>query len=237
MDPTNRTTACEYDSCAANSGPTGTNASDPRLNWVNSYPATSMRYGISTFGPGQWDGAAPEFAVSGPNVGSNVGLIQTQFSGTIGAACYAVGQGIPAIAFSGLTSGNLPWNTEPVPARSLVYADLALNLTNAVLAAGAPYLPTEIFLNVNMAEVAGACTDASAFKYVLSRINTPSILSTEDVSICGNEWLPTEKSVVDAGCYVPVSVGTCTDKSDADSTAQQAVLDKLGSLLTCLPSS
>lgn len=239
VDPKNRTEACEYDSCPANSGPTGTNATNPRLNWVNSYPATSMRYGISTFGPGVWDGAAPELAVSGPNVGSNVGFIQAEFSGTIGAACYAVGQGIPAIAFSGLTTGNLAWDTTPVPARSLVYADLALNLTAAVLAAGAPYLPDGIFLNVNMAEVEGSCTDAGAFQYVLSRINTPTILSTDDAQTsCSNDtYLPTEKSVVDAGCYVSVSVGSCSDKTTADATAQQAVLDKLGDLLTCLPSS
>lgn len=195
-----------------------------------------MRYGISTFGPGVWGGAAPELAVSGPNVGSNVGFIQTEFSGTVGAACYAVGQGVPAVAFSGLTTGNLAWDTAPVPARSLVYADLALNLTNAVLAAGAPYLPDGVFLNVNMAEVAGDCTDAGAFRYVLSRINTPSILSTEDVETCGSKWLPTEKSVVDAGCYVSVSVGSCSDKTTADATAQQTVLDKLGDMLTCLPS-
>lgn len=234
-DPENRTTACEYDSCPANSGPTGTNATNPRLNWVNSYPATSMRYGITTFGPGLWDGAAPELAVSGPNVGSNVGFIQVEFSGTVGAACYAVGQGIPGIAFSGITDGNLPWNTVPVPARSLVYADLAQNLTDAVLAAGAPYLPDGVFLNVNMAGVTSTCSDASKFQFVLSRINTPSLLSSADVQRCGDEWLPTEKSVVDAGCYVSVSVGTCSDKSTADATAQQTVVDKLGSLLTCLP--
>lgn len=235
VDPTNRKAACEYDSCPANSGPTGTNSSDTRLNWVNSYPATSMRYGIDTFGPGIWDGAAPEFAVAGPNVGSNVGFIQVEFSGTVGATCYAVGKGIPGIAFSGLTTGNLAWDTTPVPARSQVYADLSLNLTNAILDSGAPYLPDGVFLNVNLAEVTGSCTDASAFKYVLSRINTPSVLSTKDVKICGNTWLPTEKSVVDAGCYVSVSVGTCSDKTDADSTAQQTVVDKLGDMLTCLP--
>lgn len=199
-----------------------------------------MRYGISTFGPGVWDGAAPELAVSGPNVGSNVGFIQTEFSGTIGAACYAVDQGIPALAFSGLTSGNLAWDTTPVPARSLVYADLALNLTSAVLAAGAPYLPDGVFLNVNMAEVGEGddCADASDFRFVLSRINTPSILSSTDVTTsCGGSWLPTEKSVVDAGCYVSVSVGSCSDKTTADATAQQTVLDKLGDLLTCVVSS
>lgn len=241
-DPTPRILACEYNSCPANTlTPTGTNASDPRLNWVNSFPATSMRYGIDTFGPKIWGtGELPDLAVSGPNVGSNVGFIQVEFSGTVGAACYAVDQGIPGIAFSGITTGNLAWNTSPVPARSLIYADLALNLTNAVLegSGGAtPYLPDGVFLNVNMAGVTGDCEAAGDFEFVLSRINTPSILSTSDIQICGDEWLPTETEVVRAGCFVSVSVGTCSDKSDSSAADQQTVYDRLGSLLTCLPSS
>lgn len=31
-----------------------------------------MKYGIDTFGPQLWNGSAPEFAVAGPNVGTNV---------------------------------------------------------------------------------------------------------------------------------------------------------------------
>ena len=72
-DPGRRTAACQYDSCPANTNtPTGTNSSDTRLNWVNSFPATSIRYGINSIGPSHWGGAAPELAVAGPNVGSNV---------------------------------------------------------------------------------------------------------------------------------------------------------------------
>lgn len=236
MDPAVLKTACEYNSCTAGAA-TGTNASDPSLNWVNSYPATSMRYGIDTFGPAYWGaGSLPDLAVTGPNVGSNIGFIQVEFSGTVGAACYAVNQGIPAIAFSGITADRVAWNTVPVPAASPVYADLALNLTSTLIASGAPYLPDDVFLNVNMAGVADTCTDASDFKFVLSRINIPTFLSDKDVQTCGNTWLPWEKNVVDAGCYVSVSVGTCSDKTDTDSTGQQTVLDKLSSLLTCLPS-
>lgn len=196
-----------------------------------------MRYGINQFGPGIWDGAAPELAVSGPNVGSNLGFIQVEFSGTVGAACYAVDQGIPAIAFSGLTDDRTAWDTVPVPLASSVYADLATNLTNAVLASGTPYLPNGTFLNVNMAEVTGDCTDASKFQFVLTRINTVTILSVADVQICGNEHLPTETDVTSEGCYVSVSVGECSDKTTANAANQQAVLDKLDSLLVCGPSS
>ncbi|KAF3763342.1 sure-like protein [Cryphonectria parasitica EP155] len=239
LPPTDRILACEYDSCPAGTlTPTGTNASDTRLNWVNSYPATSMEYGINEFGPGIWgNGTVPDLAVSGPNVGSNLGFIQVEFSGTVGAACYAVDQGIPGIAFSGLTTGNLPWNTTPVPLRSTLYAELALSVTNTILEAGAPYLPDGVFLNVNMAEVEGNCTAASDFEYILTRINTPSALSTADIETCGDTWLPTETSVMDTGgCYVTISVGTCSDKTDGSATEQQTVLDKLGNLVTCLAS-
>lgn len=196
-----------------------------------------MRYGINEFGPGIWgDGVLPELAVSGPNAGSNLGFIQVEFSGTVGAACYAVDQGIPAIAFSGLTEERTAWDTVPVPLASTVYADLALNLTNAVLDAGAPYLPNGTFLNVNMAEVTGDCTDASKFNFVLTRINTVTVLSTTDVETCGNESLPTETDVVNEGCHVSVSVGRCSDKTTAEASEQQTVLDKLEKLLVCASS-
>jgi hypothetical protein len=62
-EPTARNTACQYDSCPANSGPVGRDANSPRLNWVKSFPVTSMRYGIDAFGPQLWNGEAPELAV------------------------------------------------------------------------------------------------------------------------------------------------------------------------------
>ncbi|KAI2601712.1 sure-like protein [Hypoxylon sp. NC1633] len=235
-EPSPRTSACEYNSCPANSGPVGTNATNTRLNWVNSYPVTSVRYGIDTFGAQIWNGQEPELVVSGPNVGSNL-FLSVPFSGTVGAAVYASHDaGIPAIAFSGASDGNLAFNTNPVPARSTVYAQLATQLTNAVLNSGAPYLPDEVWLNVNFPEVTGACTDPANFKWVLSRIN-PGIISAPDVDYCGDDRLPTESSVIDAGgCQISVSVGDATDKTTAPAEKQAVVLQKLGSMLTCLDS-
>lgn len=46
----------------------GHNATDPRLNYVNSYPATSMKYGINSISRHFFEGA-PDLAVAGPNVG------------------------------------------------------------------------------------------------------------------------------------------------------------------------
>ncbi|KAK3339676.1 survival protein sure-like phosphatase/nucleotidase [Lasiosphaeria hispida] len=235
VEPHPRATSCQYSSCPPASGPIGCNATSPRLNWVNSFPVTAMRYGIETIGPQFWNGAAPDLAVSGPNVGSNL-FLQVPFSGTVGTAVYAVGQkGIPAIAFSGASHGTLSWNTTPVPERSLVYAELAARLTDAVVASGKPYLPPNVWLNVNFPEASDECNSAANFKWVLSRIN-PGIFSPADVQQCGGTRLPTETDVANGdGCYVSVSVGDARDKSTAPAAEQAVVLKKLGSLLSCLP--
>lgn len=159
------------------------------------------------------------------------------FSGTVGAASYAAHTAkIPAIAFSGADHGRLRWDTYPVPHVSEVYAQLAANLTNVIVASGAPYLPEDVFLNVNFPDVDDRCPEAGSFRWVLSRIN-PGIVSPKDVKWCGTERLPTEHHVHDqSGCYISVSVGDAKDKTTSNDVAkQQVVLNKLKSLLTCLP--
>ncbi|GFF41087.1 acid phosphatase [Aspergillus udagawae] len=230
--PTTLTKPCEFNSCPSGSPATGHNASDPRLNYVNSYPATSMKYGISTAAPPFFNGAPPALAVSGPNVGSNLGLA-VYFSGTVGAAHYASEAGIPAIAFSGSSGSQTAWNAA-VPAYSQVYAQLATKITNKVVASGTPYLPDQVWLNVNFPEVSNECASADDFKFVLSRIFS-GVFSADDVKTCGSSRLPTESTVVGTdGCYVSISVGW-SDKTDAAADVQAIVLDKLGDLLVCLP--
>lgn len=233
VEPSPRSSACQYGSCPPNSGPVGRNATSPRLNWVNSFPVTSMRYGIELFGPQTWNGAKPDLAVAGPNVGSNL-YLAVHFSGTVGAAVHAARSGIPGVAFSGASSGTLAWNTTPVPQRSLVYAELATTLTNALVASGAPYLPPNVWLNVNFPEVEGACTRASQFKFVLTRINL-GLFSNPDVLHCGSTRLPTETDVINkSGCYVSVSVGDARDKTTAPAEDQAVVLQKLKGLFVCV---
>lgn len=67
-------------------------------------------------------------------------------SGTVGATTYAAhNAGIPAIAFSGATGSQTAWNASAsYPHYSQVYADLALNLTNHLIASGTPYLPKDV---------------------------------------------------------------------------------------------
>ncbi|KAL2012477.1 hypothetical protein VTN00DRAFT_2 [Thermoascus crustaceus] len=234
--PISRTQSCEFDSCPADSPAVGFNASSPQFNWVNSYPVTSIKYGINTLSP-QFFNGPPDLAVAGPNVGANLGMT-TMVSGTVGAATYAAHNvGIPAIAFSGSSGSQTAWNTPSVPLYSQIYAELSRNLTDSLIASGTPYLPNDIWLNVNFPEVNDtSCNRADDFGFVLSRIYdaVPGV-TPDDVETCGNRRLPTESTVVGTpGCYVSVSVGTAGDKQDANSTIQGVISNKLSRMLICL---
>ncbi|KAJ5129986.1 uncharacterized protein N7515_006025 [Penicillium bovifimosum] len=232
--PTPLTGPCEFNSCPAGSPAIGFNASEPRLGWVNSYPATSMKEGINGRAP-QFFNGRPDLAVAGPNVGNNIGFA-VYLSGTVGATVYAAQAGIPAIAFSGASGSQTAWNVSR-PHYSNVYADLATNLTNQLVAAGTPYLPNSIWLNVNFGAVSdSACTKPEEFSFVLSRIHVAiPFITPDDVTTCGRSRLPTEFEVLlTPGCHASISVGMADTKGDANATTQGIVLKKLDSLLSCL---
>ena len=212
-----------------------------------------MRYGIQTLSP-KFFGGAPDIAVAGFNVGgkashpsppveshltisalANLGST-VLVSGTVGAATEAAKEGVPAIAFSG-TTGSQTGYTAPVQTYMTVYADLSTNVTQSLVASGKPYLPSDIWLNVNFPAVSGsACASPAGFKFVLSRINSAKSGTAKDVQTCGSTRLPTETSVVDtSGCYASISVGNAVTKADANATEQAVVLKKLQSILSCLP--
>jgi hypothetical protein len=121
-----------------------------------------------------------------------------------------------------------------VPLRSSLYGQLAAQLTSKIISSGAPYLPPDIFLNVNFPKVEGNCVDLSDFKWVLTRIN-PGYFSPPDVGFCGGERLPTELSVIThGGCLISVSVTNAKDKTTASADNQIVVLDKLRDMLSCI---
>lgn len=66
--PTVVTSGCEFSSCPAGSPAVGFNSSMPRFNYVNSFPVTSMRFGIQNVSQKFFDGP-PDIAVAGFNVG------------------------------------------------------------------------------------------------------------------------------------------------------------------------
>lgn len=160
-------------------------------------------------------------------------------SGTAGAATYAAhNAGIPAIAFSGATGSQTAWNASSTyPLYSQVYADLAVNVTDTLIAAGTPYLPDDIWLNVNFASVSDSeCSSADDFKFIFSRIYTAvPLITPDDVTTCGSSRLPSELKVsLTSGCYASISVGQASNKSDANATMQEVVLKKFSGILSCL---
>lgn len=198
---------------------------------------TSIKNGIEVTAPALWNGAKPELALTGPNVGTNLD-VQLPFSGTVGAAVFAVDQQIPAIAFSG-RNGERASFTAPTPLHSTIYADLALNITTTIIASGKPYLPAGTFLNVNFPKAEqGKCDDPNKFKYIFTRIST-GLLSPRDADWCGSTRLPWEADVIlfkGDGCYVSISPGDAKDKTTVNDVAVQTqIINKLKPILSCLP--
>ncbi|KAF7297220.1 SurE domain-containing protein [Mycena indigotica] len=238
--PTVLTNPCEFNTCPVGSPPEGFNASNPRQNYVNAFPVDSARFGIQTLAPKFFNGSAPDLVVAGPNVGSNAGST-VLISGTVGAATEAVLEGFPAIAFSGGSGSQVSYTTlesDPTSTTSraaLLYADLSIPLVNQLLSTPKPFLPGGILLNVNFPSLTSNCTAASAFKYVLARINPASSGTPPDVSTCGTTRLPTENSIISRSteCLVSVSVMQASNKGDATAGNQTFVLEKLSPILSC----
>ncbi|KAI0370904.1 sure-like protein [Pilatotrama ljubarskyi] len=236
------TEPCEFNTCPAGSPAMGFNSSSPRLNYVNGYPVDAAKHGIETIAPPYYGGAKPDFVVSGPNVGTNLGLV-VLLSGTVGAACEAARSGIPAAAFSGASGSEVsyttlytdPDSTSSVAAR--IYSDLTAKfvrtLTEAASARTGPLLPPGVIVNVNYAAI-DDCPSAESYQWVFSRL-VWNIFET-DTKTCNSDHLPTESSVVAAGCYASVSVISAQTKLDVNATLQQEVKEQLEGLpLTCLP--
>ncbi|KAJ8472938.1 hypothetical protein ONZ51_g8188 [Trametes cubensis] len=237
------TEPCEFDTCPTGSPAMGFNTSNPRLNYVNGYPVDAARYGIQTLAPRFYAGAQPDFVVSGPNVGSNLGLV-VLFSGTVGAACEAARSGIPAAAFSGVSGSEVSYTTLTTDANGTssvaarIYSDLTATFVGALTASGAtrpgPLLPAGVIVNVNYAAI-DSCPSAASYEWVFSRL-VWNVFAT-DVHTCGSDHLPTESTVVDAGCYASLSVLDAQSKLDANATMQAQVMANLEALsFTCLPS-
>ncbi|TFY62436.1 hypothetical protein EVJ58_g3864 [Rhodofomes roseus] len=163
------TEPCEYDSCPTGSPAEGYNSSDTHLNYVNAYPVDAVQYGIQTLAPEFFSGSAPDFVTSGPNIGNNLGLA-VLLSGTVGAACEAAKEGVPATAFSGDSGSEVSYTTlESDPTASSteaawIYSALTVHYTQALFAVGSdPLLPPGIIVSVNYPSIDN-CSDASDYQ-------------------------------------------------------------------------
>lgn len=104
----------------------------------------------------------------------------TQISGTVGAATEAAKEGVPAIAFSGTTGTQISFTaTTPSPNYPAVYAALSTTVTNALTRTAKPFLPPNVYLNVNFAAVtASNCTSPEDFRFVFTRIENATAQNT-----------------------------------------------------------
>jgi len=232
---------CEFDSCPAGAPATGFNASNPRFNYVNSFPVTTVRFGIQTVAPKFFRGARPEFVVSGPNVGTNLGNV-TINSGTVGAACEAAKEGVPSVAFSAKTGSQISFTTLETPSNlttaAEIYAVLGVRLVNALLEKPFgfqdPILPRNITLNVNFPATTGNCTSERDFRFVFTRIFPANATTPPDVRTCGSDRLPTEDSIsAMPDCLATVSVMDAVTKQDTTARNQEPVLERLRGFLSC----
>ncbi|KAF8606448.1 sure-like protein [Ceratobasidium sp. AG-I] len=226
------TEAGQYNSVPVGASAQGANATDPRLNYVNSYPVTAIKYGTATLAP-KFFGGVPDIVVTGPNVGTNLGLA-TFFSGTVGAATEAVNQGLPAIAFSATTGSARSYTTLKAGDQSYIYVQVAQRLVSTLTATATPWLPSGVGLNVNLPAISSTCASASDFQFVLTRLYW-NLLRTDTVTCSNGGHLPDESSVIKKSgkCYVTISAFDASNKRDASVDQQTAVLGKLSSILVC----
>jgi len=224
-------TPAEYDSVPAGSPSVGNDTNNRRLNYVASFPVTSIKYGLQVLAPYVW-GAQPDMVLSGPNVGANTGW-HDQFSGTIGVAAYASSTGIPAVAFSGSDSNPRPYTALQPGDVSHLYSALSIYILSQLLGSGKPYLLPGTFLNVNFPEPSAACPTVGGFKFVL----TKSLITSPGIT-CGPHQrpMPVEETVRAAGCSVSITAMTPRKPSlkvDASPDVQQTVQQKLAAILSC----
>ncbi|EJD47274.1 sure-like protein [Auricularia subglabra TFB-10046 SS5] len=233
-EPTPRDKPCQYDSCPISTEAYGFNATDPRLNWVNSYPVTAVRYGIKDLAPKFWD-SAPELVVAGPNIGGNAGDT-VLISGTVGAATEANKLGFPAISFSGPSGRQESYTTVP-NGYSEVYAALAVRVVEALTTTPGPYLANGTAMNVNFPAVTSECNSVDKFRFVFARVFDAEDGAEDDVKTCGSSRLPTERAALaKGGCIGTVSVYN-QDKADVDAEKQAFALNRLKGFLTCIDGS
>jgi len=241
------TQPCEFNTCATGSPAEGFNSSNTRLNYVNSFPVDAVRFGIQTLAPQFFgSGVKPDFVVSGPNVGNNLGSGVTG-SGTVGAACEAALEGIPSTAFSGASTSQVSYTTlQSSPSSSatlaaLLYAQLTESFTTALISPSArPILPSGITINVNFPSTSlSGCSNVNNYKFIFTRLVKNS--TATDVVTCNNGGHLTDETTVinqsgtNSQCFVTVSVIDASAKKDVSASIQGTVVNRLGSFLTCLP--
>ena len=141
-----------------------------------------MLYGINVKAQAVW-GTRPDFVISGPNEGNNLGVIAPH-SGTLGAAVTALNKGIPAIAVSA-ENGNAD--------EAVIGAALVVKLVDARDGRNRIRLPEGIGLNVNLPPIDAQHSDVDDFSFALTRIGSSANFGLEFFANLGDS--PVARSV------------------------------------------
>ncbi|KAF9444945.1 survival protein sure-like phosphatase/nucleotidase [Macrolepiota fuliginosa MF-IS2] len=258
--PTVLNITCEFDTCPIGAPPTGTDAHDRNLHYVNAFPVNSVQFGIQDFAKATW-GTKPDFTVAGTNIGNNLGPV-VNISGTVGAACESTKEGVPSFAFSGASGAQVSFTTlTDRTANTTIIEHIHTSLVLKFLATYLPasessshgrydnratnnkgkgkgqgqqpqeLVPAGFSVNINFSPTDVCKNDPKNYVWIATRL-VPSTAGV-DTPRCGSRNLPDETTVNAAGCFATVSVFNVNSKSDAPAAAQKAVFDKLNSILRC----
>ena len=154
-----------YGTVKAGAAGVGADPNDASIFYVDGTPVMSLLYGLDVVGAQRWNGQ-PDLVISGPNEGSNLGMINAS-SGTFNNAVYAVNRGIPAIAvsYAGTTGRSYTALADGAPEYEI--ADLVVKLVAQLetnKGSDGRLLPSGVGLNVNIPSFATGASSSLQFK-------------------------------------------------------------------------
>ena len=166
-----------------------------------------------------------------------------------GAAAEGDLEGIPAVAFSGISNAKVSFTTlksdptTPATLAAVVYAKVTTKVVQTLFAgaaSGQRLVPMGTIISINYPALnfssGSQCSEPKDIKWVFSRQFKAGPLD-HDIDICNNGGkLPDEGTVTqDGGCFASVVVLDSLTKLQAGTDAQQEVYNSLSALgFTCL---
>ncbi|UNI16065.1 5'-nucleotidase [Purpureocillium takamizusanense] len=254
-----RTKPCHYNSCPADTGlEHGYNSTSPHLAWINGGARDSLDRAFYVLSKDYWAwpegkrrGMWPDVVVFGPNVGSILGPTATDRFVT--PVCRGAHECVfwgdtPAIVFSMNTTLRLPWNREPVPESTRLWAELSAMITHRLMEtskkkkarSGKKWdtIPRGPWLNVNYPKYDKAsCSKPSDVKFIMTRVDKPPKEADKDIDWCGTTMRPLEKVIHGLpGCFATISFVTLkhSDKKTRHG-AEEDLLERLKDIMSCPP--
>ncbi|PWY78972.1 sure-like protein [Aspergillus eucalypticola CBS 122712] len=230
----NLTEDTEFGLVKAGAPSVGHDVEDDHIWYYAGSPVAAAAVGIDYVLP-KYNVSKPDLVMSGPNYGDNVGGFAFTSSGTIGATYYAIGRGIPAIAFSAENSDETSYKEvnattsvglkNPQTIVGELSAAFAQNLILRMK--GRRLLPLGYGINVNMPTITSTNSDeciapeffhtritGDAWSLGISYNATTGLMQETlvdpaaalDTCINGDCSLPSETELTSSGCKSAVSI-------------------------------